>query len=307
MKSAAVIIPTYNRWPTVRTAIESVLAQTHGSCSCVVVDDASSDGSAGALAREYGGRIELLRMDRNSGQSACKNLGAESARTDYVCFLDSDDMLYPDAVSARVSLLEELASPDSRASFGVFKTPSGRWRDISGRKKRGDRLGIGEYIRDRAWCNNNGFLVERRLFLDAGGYNPRLRDKEDIELILRLMARTGFLYCGGQIGEVRDVCAGGRQRERHDQVIAQGTMFSEALKGDRRLVAELDESEMSLLLCKETEDLLRALYRSGRYSEFRSRLLDALGRGAVRNRSKFAGRYIASVLKGMLPGNSAGA
>ncbi len=98
MKSVAVIIPTYNRWPTICSAIDSILKQTYQKTYCIVVDDASTDDTATLLKKTYEDKIEIIHETYNKGQSACRNIGVERSKNDCVCFLDSDDILEPHAI-----------------------------------------------------------------------------------------------------------------------------------------------------------------------------------------------------------------
>src|SRR5690606_10131644 len=87
MMSVTVVIPTFNRWPQVCTAIDSVLQQSYPATRCMVVDDGSSDDTVQRLEEKYGAAIDLVKNPVNRGQSFCKNLGASSATSDFVCFL----------------------------------------------------------------------------------------------------------------------------------------------------------------------------------------------------------------------------
>ena len=90
--AVSVIIPVYNRYPVVCRAIDSVLTQTYPNVQCIVIDDASTDNTYRNLKNKYGKKIELYRNDQNSEKSASRNRAIKEACTDYVCFLDSDDI-----------------------------------------------------------------------------------------------------------------------------------------------------------------------------------------------------------------------
>ncbi len=57
--TVSVIIPTFNRWPLVGAAIESVLVQSYGDFELIVVDDGSTDDTAEQLA-QFGSRLRDL-------------------------------------------------------------------------------------------------------------------------------------------------------------------------------------------------------------------------------------------------------
>jgi glycosyltransferase involved in cell wall biosynthesis len=90
----SVIIPTYNRSKAVVKAVESVLEQTFSSFEVIVVDDGSSDDTSEALnpLLEQDSRI-IYVFQENQERSAARNNGVVVAKGEFICFLDSDDVL----------------------------------------------------------------------------------------------------------------------------------------------------------------------------------------------------------------------
>jgi len=96
----SIVINNFNYDRFLGRCIDSALAQRHPRVEVVVVDDASTDGSA-AVVRGYGDAVKAVLKTGNEGQSAAFNDGYLASRGDIVIFLDSDDHLYPEA-AARV-------------------------------------------------------------------------------------------------------------------------------------------------------------------------------------------------------------
>ena len=97
----SVIIPTFNRRTVVCDAVASVYAQQGADFEVVVVDDGSTDGTAGALAAAFGSRIRLLSTE-NRGVAAARNLGVAHSRGALIAFLDSDDCWLSGKLAAQV-------------------------------------------------------------------------------------------------------------------------------------------------------------------------------------------------------------
>lgn len=97
----SLIIPAYNAEADIERAIKSVLAQTHGNLELIVIDDGSTDGTADAARRAFGGdeRARLVSIE-NVGPAKARNLGIEETAecADYVMFVDADDYIAPDTV-----------------------------------------------------------------------------------------------------------------------------------------------------------------------------------------------------------------
>ncbi|ARP96983.1 glycosyltransferase family 2 protein [Bordetella genomosp. 13] len=104
----SVVMPAHNARPYIGAAIDSVQAQTFGEWELIVIDDASTDGTAD-LVHTYAARDARIRLARNAtnvGVAATRNKALEMARGRYVAFLDSDDLWMPDKLRAQVAFLD---------------------------------------------------------------------------------------------------------------------------------------------------------------------------------------------------------
>jgi glycosyltransferase involved in cell wall biosynthesis len=106
--TAAIIC--YNRADIVRESIESVLRQECRDFELVLVDDASTDGSADIL-REYADRGTVIVRDKNGGEMAARNSAMAASHGEYVCFLDSDDQWFPWTLATYARAIEKHGRP----------------------------------------------------------------------------------------------------------------------------------------------------------------------------------------------------
>lgn len=96
MKSVSVIIPVYNSSRFLRKCIESVLGQTYKNLEILLINDGSTDNSLDII-QEYeskDGRVRSCTIP-NSGVSVARNTGIKLAKSEYVVFVDSDDVISP--------------------------------------------------------------------------------------------------------------------------------------------------------------------------------------------------------------------
>lgn len=103
----SVVLPAYNRRNTVRKAVESVLNQTERDIECIVVDDASTDDTAGVLTEISDSRLRIIRLTENSGACHARNVGVQAAKGEYIAFQDSDDCFHPDKLERQWAFLRE--------------------------------------------------------------------------------------------------------------------------------------------------------------------------------------------------------
>lgn len=111
----SVIIPAYNAAPYIYMSIKSVLDQTINDFEIVVVDDGSIDDTSKVVQSINDHRIRYIYQS-NAGVSAARNTGIRSAKGEYICFLDADDLW-------KCNHLEEIAHLIIKyPSAGVFLT-----------------------------------------------------------------------------------------------------------------------------------------------------------------------------------------
>src|SRR5437879_7697799 len=105
MRSASIVIPTFNRAGLVSRAIDSALAQTH-PCEVVVCDHGSTDATPDVAAR-YGDRIRYIRRSKDHGPIVCWRDGLEQASGDVVRINYDDDWIEPEFMAKCIALLHD--------------------------------------------------------------------------------------------------------------------------------------------------------------------------------------------------------
>src|SRR6476469_4372162 len=106
--TVSVVIPCYNYGRYLADAVASALDQRRLDVEVIIVDDASTDGSA-AVARAIAAvdpRVEVLVHEQNAGHIRTYNDGLARATGDYLVLLSADDRLPRDAVTRAVALME---------------------------------------------------------------------------------------------------------------------------------------------------------------------------------------------------------
>ncbi|GGZ99774.1 glycosyl transferase [Arenicella chitinivorans] len=113
-----VVMPVYNVRDYIRTAVESVLAQTYDDLELIVVDDESPDDSIACIQNliDADPRIQLVHQE-NRGLAGARNTGIRQARGEFIAFLDSDDYWHPDKLRHHVTFMQ--AHPEVGVSFSA--------------------------------------------------------------------------------------------------------------------------------------------------------------------------------------------
>lgn len=128
----SVITPAYNAEAYVAETIESVLAQTYTDWEMIIVDDCSTDRTYEIAVRysENDGRIKVIRHENNSGVAAARNTALDAASGDYVAFLDSDDMWFPDKLRIQYDFMEKHGYVLTYTKYQIVMTDGERGKQI---------------------------------------------------------------------------------------------------------------------------------------------------------------------------------
>jgi glycosyltransferase involved in cell wall biosynthesis len=191
-----VVIPVRNGARFIGDAVASALGQA-GVKHVVVVDDGSTDDSAGIVSRIGDARVTLIRS-AGRGVSAARNLGfaelerlssADERDQSWIMFLDADDRLLAGATG---KLLEGVRA-DCAAVYGDYERIDASGRRIGHRRMLRRRVKpSGDILRDLLAGNfivNGGvMLIRHAQFLRTGGFDETLRYCEDWHLFCRLAA-----------------------------------------------------------------------------------------------------------------------
>lgn len=102
-EKVSIIVPIYNVEEYLERCLDSLAVQSYSNIEILLVDDCSTDGSAG-IAQRYAQKnpriFQFIEREKNGGLSAARNTGMEEARGQWLAFVDSDDWVTEDYISA---------------------------------------------------------------------------------------------------------------------------------------------------------------------------------------------------------------
>ena len=172
----AAVIPTRDRSTLVRRAVSAALWQTRPPAEIIVVDDASTDDTA-AVISTFGGTVRLV-TGTGAGAAAARNLGVKAARSDWIAFLDSDDVWregHLDAVSRAIVATGGAAS----LYFTDAVLPDG----------------------GTAWAAS-GFSARAPFEILDPAFDWAMRSRQPMMMPAVVVRREAYLHCGGQDAEL---------------------------------------------------------------------------------------------------------
>jgi len=188
----SVIIPSYNSRPWINQTVESVLTQTYPRLETIVVDDASTDDTAGAL-KHYGSRVKLLRNECNRGVSFTRNRAIAVAQGDYIALLDHDDLWFPEKTTKQMSLFERNPELGLVFSDAVYRRAEGS-SHCSFELMAPARGHVFSRLLQTDFIPCASAVIPRKVIDSVGPFREDLSFVEDHELFLRISRSFAIDY-----------------------------------------------------------------------------------------------------------------
>jgi len=169
-----VIVPLYNSERYLEDTLQSIFNQDYQPMEVIVVDDGSTDGSAG-IAKSFKNIRYIYQA--NQGPSAARNTGITISQGDFIAFLDADDMWMPDKLSLQISYL--LNHPD--VGFVVAHRRMIIEQGIEKPQWYKEHI----YQKDSVWLGAAAMVTWSDTFKKVGLYDPSYRLGENAEWLTR--------------------------------------------------------------------------------------------------------------------------
>lgn len=180
MGKITIVVVNYNGRKDLEGCLTSVEEAISPDDEVIVIDNASSDGSADFMRQKFP-RVKLVEMDRNHGHSHACNVGLEKASGDYVLIMDYDTVVGEEWLSPLVQSMS--SDPDagicvSRAIFYPEKEvihSDGGWAHYAGNMilKNGysPLKGAPDHCEEVGAAGSTSMLVDRKKALEIGGFD----------------------------------------------------------------------------------------------------------------------------------------
>ncbi|MBC2621605.1 glycosyltransferase [Citrobacter cronae] len=185
----SILIPCYNREGYLLPAVCSALSQRDKNIEVVVVDDGSTDGSLDSLKHIDDPRLRIVRKPHTNAPDT-RNRCISEARGEYLVWLDSDDLLHPNAILHYRTLIQRWPHVDviscgletlqgEKRFFALFNHPPGNWLT---------QLPEGNFI------SNPGCCVRRKLYDAVGNYDTHYLRAHDYEFWSRAVGKAQITF-----------------------------------------------------------------------------------------------------------------
>ncbi len=186
-----IVIPAYNRAPTIADTLDSVASQTFRDFECIVVDDGSTDDTQTIVSKFH---FVRLISQKNAGPGAARNAGIKESTGQFVAFLDSDDLWFPWTLETYHRILTtencemlcgESVPHNNHCSIGLADCPPIAFIRFENFLSASEKAS--------AFRGTPGLVVQRHRLTEVQGFTDLRTNAEDQDLCLRLGCSHGFV------------------------------------------------------------------------------------------------------------------
>lgn len=189
----SVIVPCHNMESWLPRCMDSMLNQTFVDLEFILIDDGSSDGTAGII-REYAAsddRVVPIFLDSNHGCSATKNTGIDAARGDWMTFADPDDYADRDLYAALLDAAERTGAD--------IVMGGARWIWPGGRVRLDGKNFVSRQLAEKISLCPNGALWDKIVKSNVVNTNcirfPLGRRLEDNLFLIQILYYSDIMAC----------------------------------------------------------------------------------------------------------------
>jgi glycosyltransferase involved in cell wall biosynthesis len=196
----SVVIPTYNQASLLKQALDSVRAQTFEDWEAIVINNFSNDPTESIVTSYQDPRISLINFANHGVIAASRNLGIQKAQGEFIAFLDSDDIWFPEKLQICLQTLNENFA--DAVCHNEFQVRDGRQERILsyGPENKFSYLNMLFYGN---CVSTSALLIRRSRLLEAGCFNENktINTAEDYDLWMRLARNhCKFVFLQKELG-----------------------------------------------------------------------------------------------------------
>ncbi len=207
----SIIIPFYN-CPYVDQAIQSALDQTYANTEIIVVDDGSTDFVE--KIHPYRDKLIYLRKE-NGGTATALNCGIAAATGEYIAWLSSDDLFFPEKLARQMDFMQKNKAKISFTNYHVIDQNNVVIIPFCGRKLGHMTDDIYHEFLKYNVVNGCTVIIKKDIFKKVGDFNPKLKYTQDYEMWFRLLVNGYEMhYLDEALTKFRQHAASGTSKHR---------------------------------------------------------------------------------------------
>ena len=269
MPTVSVIIHTFNNEKFIAETIESVLKQTYNDYEIIVVDDGSEDGTRDVLL-PYMQDIRY-HYKENGGIASAKNAGISLSNSEFIAFLDHDDLWVPDKLKIQ---MEHFSSNPQVGLVYAKYTSFRNDKELRTKPEKGYSGWIFKELLSKSFIQTSTVMVKRECLNAVGPYDESFTLGDEYDMFLRVAKR---FQCGFVDKELTRYRIHDRNASKDDLLFDKENLrvFKKVYNG----YTDLDEKEKKILrkrIAMYSLKVAKGLYNQGQLEESKKYQKEAL-------------------------------
>ena len=185
----SVILPNYNSSRTIIATIDSILQQNYKNWEIIIVDDCSDKKTKNILSKyKKIKKIKIIYLKKNRGSAYCRNLAIKKSYSDYLAFIDSDDLWQKNKLKLQINFMQENNYFFTYTNYKTFKINSSTKNTILVPAE----FNFSSFIKNTSIATST--MIIKRSITNKIKF-PNTKICEDYFYKCQLLKRIGKAYC----------------------------------------------------------------------------------------------------------------
>ncbi len=191
----SIVIPVYNKEKFVSKTIESVLNQTFTDYEIIIVNDGSTDQSEAKISAFKDNRVQYFSKE-NQGVAFARNFGIEKATSDFICFLDADDLWYPNFLETMHRFTAEFSEQKVFAAAIEIETKNKLIKAHYSISATSDFEIVNFFDASQKECVlwTSSVCIHKSVFEKVGNFDTNIKHGEDTEMWIRIGLKYPIVF-----------------------------------------------------------------------------------------------------------------
>ena len=184
-----IVLPNYNSYKFIENTVNSIIKQSYKKWELIIVDDCSEKKTVTILKNfKKNKKIKFIFLKKNKGAGYCRNLAIKKSKSDYLAFIDADDLWHKDKLLEQINFMKVNKYEFSYTYYTTFNDRNSSTRNI----KTPYRFNFETFIKNTSIATST-MIVKRSLSTDVKFSNSKIC--EDYYYKCQLLKKIKFAYC----------------------------------------------------------------------------------------------------------------
>ena len=185
----SIILPNYNSSKTIVSTINSIIQQKYKHWELIIIDDCSDRTTKNILSKyKKIKKIKIFYLKKNRGAAYCRNLAIKKSQSDYIAFIDSDDLWNKNKLKLQIKFMKKNNYLFSYTYYKTFKMKNSIKKNIIVPKK----FNFKSFTKNTSIATST-MIIKRFIANNMKFSNTKIC--EDYYYKCQLLKKIGFAYC----------------------------------------------------------------------------------------------------------------